>query len=106
MKTELTLFVMGTVSACVLSASLATAAPAQILTDVGGTVHIQQNVPCGDPVDVTPSITEGRMEITPRMTRDGMFFDLTRLDLFVSPFSVERTCQGIGAVADFSEIGV
>src|SRR5262249_20957817 len=53
-----------------------------------------------------PSIAKGRVEITPRMTRDGMFFDLTRLDLFLTPFSVERTCMGISAVADFSEIGV
>jgi len=106
MKTTLTLFVAGMLSASVLSPSLATAAPAPIMTDVGGTVHIRQRVPCGDPVDFAAGITAGRMEITPQVTRDGVFFDLTRLDMFLTPFAVERNCRGIGAVADFSEIGV
>jgi hypothetical protein len=106
MKTILTLFVAGILSASVPSPSLANAVSAQIMNDVAGTVHIQQQVPCGDPVNVDTSVSQGRMEITPRMTRDGMFFDLTRLDMFVTPFSVERTCGGISAAADFSEIGV
>jgi hypothetical protein len=106
MKTILTLFVTGILSASVLSASPATAAPAQIITDLAGTVHIQQAVPCGELVDVTTSIAEGRMEITPQMTRDGVFFDLTRMDMFLSPFSVERSCKGMRAVASFTEIGV
>ena len=106
MKTMLTLFVAGILSASALTASPATAASAQIITQVVGTVHIQQAVPCGDPVDVTASIADGRMEITPQMTRDGVFFDLTRLNLFLSPFSVQRACMGIRAVADFTEVGV
>jgi hypothetical protein len=106
MKTILTSFVAGISIASVLSASPATAAPAQTITDVAGTVHIQQSVPCGDLVDVTTSIAEGRVEITPQVTRDGVFFDLTRLNMFLSPFSVQRSCMGVKAVADFTEIGV
>lgn len=114
MKTILTLFVAGVFGASVLSASPATAAPAlvpvptsaQILNDVAGTVRIQQNVPCGDPVDVKTTVAQGRVEITPRMLGDFMFFDLTRLDMFVTPFSVGRACGPISATADFSEIGV
>lgn len=114
MKTIRTLLVAGIWSASVLSASPANAATplapapssAQIMTDLGGTVHIQQSVPCGDPVDLNSSITQGRMEITPRMLGDKVFFDLTRLDVFLTPFSVGRACGGISAVADFSEIGV
>lgn len=106
MKTILTLFVAGILSTSVPSPSLAQAVSAQVMNDVAGTVHIKQQVPCGDPVNVDTSVAQGRMEITPRLTRDGMFFDLTRLDMFVTPFSVERACGGISAAADFSEIGV
>jgi hypothetical protein len=90
----------------VLSASLATASPAQIITDLSGNVRIQQGVPCGGPVGVTTKIAGGRVEITPSMTRDGILFDLTRLNMFLTPFSVRRACRGVKAVASFSEIGV
>lgn len=106
MKTIVKLFVAGILSASVPSPALADAVPARILNDVSGTVKIHQQMPCGDPVNVDTSVARGRMEITPRVTRDGVFFDLTRLDMFVTPFSVERACGGIGATASFSEIGV
>ncbi|MBY0276345.1 hypothetical protein K2Z84_13450 [Candidatus Binatia bacterium] len=106
MKTILKLLVAGILSTSMPSAALAEAVPARILNDVGGTVHIHQQVPCGDPVSVDTSVAQGRMEITPRITRDAVFFDLTRLDMFVTPFSVERSCGGIRAAASFSEIGV
>lgn len=114
MKTILTLFAAGIWGASILSASPATAAAplasppasAQILTDVSGSAHVQQSTPCGDPVDLRSSIDKGRLEITPRMLGDKVFFDLTRLDTFLTPFSVGRACGGISATADFSEIGV
>ena len=106
MKTMLTLFAAGILSATALLGSPATAAAVQVITQVGGTVHIQQAVPCGDVVDVTTSIAEGRIEITPQVLREGVFFDLTRLDMFLSPFSVRRSCMGVKAFADFTELGV
>jgi hypothetical protein len=106
MKTMLKLFVAGILSASVPSSALAEAVPARILNDVAGTVKIHQQMPCGDPVNVDTSVAQGRMEITPHMTRDGVFFDLTRLDMFVTPFSVQRACGPISAAASFSEIGV
>ena len=72
MKTILKLFVAGILSATVPSPALAEAVAARILNDVGGTVHIHQQMPCGDPVKVDTSVAQGRMEITPRMTRDGL----------------------------------
>jgi hypothetical protein len=111
MKTKLTLLVAGLLSAFVLSASLANADGQQplVLTDLGGTVRIQQGVPCGDPVDVTTTIGAGRMDITPAIPREAVgsvLFDLARLDVFLTPFTLSRDCKGIKATAEFSEIGL
>src|SRR5262245_1553080 len=105
MKTKRTLLVAGVVSVIVLAGSLARA-QTPLVFGVRGTVRIQQDVPCGAPVDVTATIADGRMDIAPR-GRDivSPTFDLTRLDVFVTPFSVERDCLGFRARAAFSEIG-
>lgn len=96
--------------AIVLSAPLATAyVPSLIFTNLGGQLHILQSVPCGETVNVTTSIANGRMQVTPNVgTRagGGAGFHLTRLELFFTPFSVEHTCKGIRATAAFREIGV
>jgi hypothetical protein len=105
MKTKPTLLVAG-VSAIVLQAPLVTAANRPlIVTDVAGAVRILQALPCGDPVDLIREVTGGRIEIVPSARRSPTF-ELTRLSVFVAPFTVERTCSGITGRAVFSEIGV
>ena len=112
--------VAGVLGAIALSASVTLAvAPTMTFTNLRGSVHVRQGVPCGDPVDVTTSIADGRMDIVPsaapRVPTDaigntidtgGVQFDLVRLDLFLSPFTVQRECLGFTATADFRQIGV
>jgi hypothetical protein len=97
----------------VLSASLAMAfVPHLIITNLRGTLHVSQAVPCGGVVDVTTSIADGRMEIAATPLRADVIgplpvqFDLTRLELFYTPFTVQHECLGLTATADFREIGV
>jgi len=107
MKTTRTLLVTGALSAIVLWASAANAESPLTITDLSGPVQIQQAVPCGNPVTRTLQIEQGLMEISsPVSTPDGIFFNLFRLDMFLTPFSVERNCFGVPVVANFSEIGV
>jgi hypothetical protein len=98
-------------AASALSAMMVSPSPASaqspLRLDLSGSVHIQLDVPCGDPLDLNLTIQAGRMEVTPRsVTRNERLFDLTRLDLFVTPFSVHRECMGLSATAEFREIGV
>jgi hypothetical protein len=108
MNTKQTLLMAGAVSAIVLSAPLANAVvlPSLIVTEPTGIVNVQQALPCGEDLRTTRRIVGGRIEVTPVSLRERVQFDLTRLDLFLAPFSVRRECQGIRATAAFSEIGV
>jgi hypothetical protein len=111
MKSNRTRLVAGVVSAMVLSSPLAMAfVQPLIFTNLTGTLRIVQGVPCGGVVDVSTSIADGRMDITPSLQRGDAIgpalFHLTRLDLFFTPFSVTHECNGIKATAEFREIGV
>lgn len=106
MKTMKHTLLGAAVSAMVLVAAPVPAAESLVFTDLGGTVHLQQEVPCDDVVDLDVPIQSGRMDITPAILRTGVVFDLTRLDMFLTPFSVEHDCLGIHAVAEFREIGL
>ena len=112
MKTKRTLLAAGAVTAIVLSAPMANAVVLRslVVLDPAGTVRIQQALPCGDDLDTTRPIAGGRIDVTPAViaadVRGGIVFDLTRMDLFLAPFSVHRECRGIAATAEFFEIGV
>jgi len=107
MTIKRTLRVGATVSAMALMPSPGHAQSQLNTTDLSGRVHIQQDVPCGDPVDLNLNILDGEMDIAPRsITRGEAVFDLARLVVFVTPFSVSRACMGISATADFREIGL
>jgi hypothetical protein len=111
MNTKRTRLVAGLLSAIVVSAPLATALTSSLIfTNLRGTLRVVQGVPCGGVVDVTTSIADGRMEITPSAPRradaGAVQFDLSRLSLFMTPFTVQHECLGMTATADFREIGV
>lgn len=109
MKTQQTLLMAGALSAIVLSATLVNAADPRplIVTDVSGAVRIQQGLPCGNRVDRTTSIARGRMEMTWFQTTGAdVLVDLTTVTLFLTPFQVEATCNGVSGFADFREIGI
>ena len=88
MKTKRTLLVTGVVSAMMLSAALATAAGETLtLTDLSGAVRIQQGLPCDQTLDMTATIQEGLMHITPQQTtRAGGV-------LIVSQFTLYGDCS-------------
>ena len=107
MNSNRTRLLAGIVSAIVLSAPAALAlVPGLILPNVTGTLQIAQAVPCRGVVDVTTSVANGRLEVTPTQGTAGTQFHLSRLEVSYVPFSVVHECSGIRAVAAFSEIGV
>ena len=90
MKTKQTL-IAGVLTALVLSAPSALAAPAQTLVfqNLRGTMHLVQDVPCNGRVDETTTIADGLMSLTPvasgRETSGFQQFDLTRLEMLMTP---------------------
>jgi hypothetical protein len=108
MKMKQTLLVASAMSALVLSARPAQAQSFQtlIVTRPAGSVRIQQALPCGDDLNFARAVAGGRVELIPSRVREELQFTLGRLELFLEPFAVRRTCSGIEATASFSEIGV
>ena len=112
MTSNQTRLAAGTVMALVLSAPLALAfVPSLIFTNFRGTLHISQRVPCGGVLEVTTTVADGRMDITPFLVRGDVIgapvqFKMTRADMFYTPFSAHHECNGIAATAVFSEIGL
>src|SRR3989442_6218153 len=112
MKTKRTLLVAGALTEIVLAAPRVNAVVLRplVVIDPAGTVRIQQALPCGNDLDTTRPIAGGRIDVTPSVipadVRQQILFQLTRMDLFLAPFSVHRECRGIAATAEFFEIGV
>ncbi len=108
MNTKQTVLVAAAVSAMMISAPRAHAEGSRplIVTAPTGTVRIQQALPCGDPVDGTRPIAGGWIEVTPAVVSERVMITLSRVEMFLTPFSVHRACAGIDATAEFSEIGV
>ena len=109
MSTQANLLVAGALSAIVLTASVSSAQVPLKINQMGGTVQIHQTVPaaCGDPVDVTASIAQGQMDISviPRLTAPPVF-ELLRLNVSLTPFSVRRNCGGTSTAADFRAVSL
>lgn len=112
MTSNQTRLAAGTVIAIVLSAPLALAlVPGLIFTNFRGTLHISQGVPCGGVVEVTTTVADGRMDVTPSFVRGDVIgapvqFAVSRLEMLYTPFSVHHECSGIAATAEFREIGL
>jgi hypothetical protein len=104
--------VAGVVSAMVLSAPVSQArGPNLIINNLRGSLHVSQRVPCGGVVEATTSIADGIMHNSPSLVRADVIgpntvFDLTRLDMFFTPFSIQRECLGLNVNLVFTEIGV
>ncbi len=108
MNTKQTVLVAAAVGAMMASAPLAHAEGIRplIVTAPAGTVRIQQALPCGDPLDVSRPIAGGWIEVTPAVVSERVMLTLSRVEMFLAPFSAHRACAGVDATADFSEIGV
>ena len=110
MNTKRLRLVAGVLGAVVLSAPLAQAyLPSLVFTDLGGSLQIVQDVPCGGVVNVSTPIAGGRMEVIPLVgMRSGgadAGFQLTRMELSFAPFAVQHQCKGLRATAEFRAIG-
>jgi hypothetical protein len=113
MKTKRMLLLVGVVATFVLSAPRVSAIVSRplVVIDPAGTVRIQQGLPCGDDLDITRRIVSGRIDVTKSTIPSTagpvqVMFNLTRMELFLEPFSVQRKCRGIDATAEFYEIGL
>ena len=75
-----------------------------------GTLHIQQNIPCGGHIDQTTPVTAGRIELAPADGVDvaggGKQFALTRVTLTFAPFSASGSCLGVTETRNYTEVGV
>jgi hypothetical protein len=106
MTTKHTL-IAGVLSALMLPAA-ASASPL-VFQNFRGTMHLVQDVPCNGVIDTTTTIADGVMEIAPLAAgREGggvRQFDLTKLQMFMTPFSLQMECLGVKATVAFREIG-
>lgn len=113
MKTKRTLLMLGAVATIAVSMPRVHAIvfPPLLVTDPTGTVRIQQGLPCGDDLDITRRIIGGLISVTPSFIPGGdrapqVWFNLTKLELFLEPFSVQRKCKGVEANAEFYQIAL
>ena len=112
MNTKRMRLVAGVLSAMAISAPLVIAAgPNVSITNLKGALQISQGVPCGGVVEATTSIADGRMDLSTALLRADVIgantvFDLTRLEMFFTPFSVQAECLDLKVHVEFREIGV
>jgi hypothetical protein len=109
MRTQFTLrLIAATLTAVVLCATPAAGQP-MIVTNLTGDLHVQQEIPCVDDVDLTTPVTGGRIELSPAAGFDvpgGKLFMLTRADVTFEGFSVHRSCLTIDRTRTYNAIGV
>src|SRR6266496_1644510 len=97
MTTTWMLALFGGISGVALAATLAGSADLQpmVITDLAGTLRIEQGMPCAPDVDQTTPVSRGRLEIGPVDGIDvlgGKLFTLTRATVFFAPFSISGSC--------------
>jgi hypothetical protein len=101
MTTKCNLLVAGAISGMLAIAPSAVASdltPA-VVTNLSGTLHVFQSVPCADDVNLDTPVTGGRIELSPAEGFDvgpNKLFALTRVNVQFAGFSVTRSCLGIG----------
>jgi hypothetical protein len=105
------LALIGGVSGVVLATGFVQSADLQpmVVTSLGGTLRIQQGVPCADDVDHTTPVIGGQFELTPAEGIDvgaDKRFVLTRANVSFQPFSISRSCLGFDRTRNHTEVGV
>jgi hypothetical protein len=115
MNTKLTLLVAGTLSTIVVSGSVTKAAIAHtplVITDIAGAVRILQDMPCGDPLDLTVRSRRGGWISRPKSScanaRSGRADVRSDAPGYVprALLSAPQLHAGIRGIAEFSEIGL
>src|ERR687888_359707 len=111
MKTKCMLLVAGAISGMLAAAPLTAASdmtPAAV-TNLTGTLHVEQDVPCADDVDLVTPVTGGRLELSPAEGYDvglNKLFALTRVNVQFAGFSVTRSCLTVSETRTYSDISV
>jgi hypothetical protein len=80
-----------------------------LVTNLNGTLHIVQNVPCDDQVNQTTPVTGGRIEFTPAegvTVGSGKLFTLTRVLVTFAAFTIDKSCAGFGGSRDYQKLSV
>lgn len=100
----------GGIGALLLASSLAQSAdllPA-VVTNLTGTLRIQQGIPCDDDVDQTTPVNGGFIQFTPAegipAAGGARAFTLSRVNVSFAPFSVSRSCLGFGETRNYTDI--
>jgi hypothetical protein len=78
------------------------------VTNLTGTLHIQQDIPCGS-VNKTTAVTGGQIQLSPPEGTDvpgGKVFALSRANVTFASFSASGSCVGISRTRTYDAIGV
>jgi hypothetical protein len=112
MKIKRMVLLIGGMSGIALAAALAQGPNPQpmIVSDLTGTLRIEQPIPCTDDVDQTTPVTGGRIEMSPSEGVDvaggAKTFVLNRVSVSFAPFSIHRSRSHCGQDANYTEVGV
>src|SRR5439155_2912080 len=112
MTTKWMLGLFGGISGITLAATtLAGSADLQpmVVTDLAGTLHIEQGMPCAPDVDQTATVNGGQVEIAPVDGIDvlgGKLFTLIRGTVFFTRFSISGSCGSFRETRSYTEVGV
>jgi hypothetical protein len=98
-------------AAAVLAAAVAAPASgsAALVTNLTGTLRIQQNIPCSGHIDKSTPVNGGQMQLAPPQGLDvagGKTFVLSSTTITFTPFSVGGSCVGISETREYEELGV
>src|SRR5690348_7127459 len=104
------LVMSGVVCAILLPAAAARGADStpSIVTNLSGSLHLVQRVPC-DVVDLVTPVTGGHFELTPAegvSVSGGRLFGLTRATVSFAAFSASAACLSFSETRNYSAVSV
>jgi hypothetical protein len=110
MNLERALRVTAILGTLMLTAASAPAADSPaVVTSLTGTLKISQNIPCSGVVNVTTTVSGGRIELSPAEGIDvtgGKQFSLSRATLTFTPFSASGNCGVFSGSQNYTEVAV
>jgi hypothetical protein len=98
-----------TVTLAVISTAAPARAQSSVLTNLSGTLRIQQHIPCDGMIDTVTPVTSGQIRLAPPEGIDvaaGKVFALSSGNVTFAPFSVSGSCAGLSQTRTYDAIGV
>jgi hypothetical protein len=104
------LLTISTLATAALTAAVtpARAGSAGLVTNLTGSLHVQQDIPCGF-VDKFTAVTGGQIQLSPpegSAVPGGKSFALSRANVTFASFSASGSCLGISRTRTYDAIGV